>query len=212
MYSFDSTFIDQDDVSFRSRRRGSSEARSDFRSPVESSESRSERGIGLQKPDNLLWAPALGRVARGVLLALFCLVPLAGAADLGQGSGNSGTIQGTVLDPSGAALIGAKVEIRNPVSGYDATAITDDSGRFQLSNIPYNPYHLVVSAPGFEELDQDVEIRSPLPIDLKLALQIATSTQTVTVQGEAGDLLEQTPTFHTDIDRKLFDKLPLESS
>ena len=117
-----------------------------------------------------------------------------------------------MLDPSGAALKGAKVEVRNPVSGYQAAATTDDSGHFQLNNIPYNPYHLVVSAPGFGDLDQDVEVRSPLPIDLKLALQIATSTQTVTVQGEATDLLEQTPTFHTDIDRKLFDKMPLESA
>jgi Carboxypeptidase regulatory-like domain/TonB-dependent Receptor Plug Domain len=146
------------------------------------------------------------------LIAFLCLVASAGAPAFGQGSASSGTIQGTVLDPSGAALKGAKVEVRNPVSGYEANATTDDSGRFQLTNIPYNPYHLVVSVPGFGDLDQDVQVRSPLPIDLKLALQIATSTQTVTVQGEATDLLEQTPTFHTDVDRKLFDKMPLESS
>ena len=36
----------------------------------------------------------------------------------GQTLGNSGTIQGTVLDPSGAVLPGATVTIQNPVSEY----------------------------------------------------------------------------------------------
>jgi hypothetical protein len=152
--------------------------------------------------------PAHTRSAWLGLIAFVCLVPLAGAPAFGQ---SSGTIQGTVLDPSGAAVKGAKVEIRNPVSGYEAAATTDDSGHFQLSNIPYNPYHLALSAQGFGDLDQDVEVRSPVPLDLKLTLQIATTTQTVTVQGEAPDLLEQSPTFHTDVDKKWFDRIPLES-
>lgn len=135
-------------------------------------------------------------------------MPLAGIPAKGQ---SSGTIQGTVLDPSGAAVVGAKVEIRYPVSGYEAAATTDDSGQFQLSNVPFNQYHLTVSAPGFQDVDQDVSIRSSVPVDLNLTMQIATATQTVTVQGEAADLLEQTPTFHTDVDKKSFDRIPLES-
>ena len=156
--------------------------------------------------------PPHHRSAWLILIAFLCLVPFAAAPAFGQGLGNSGTIQGTVLDPSGAAVKGAKVEIRYPVSGYEATATTDDSGQFQLSNVPFNPYHLTVSAPGFGDLDQDVEVRSAVPLDLKLTLKIATAAQTVTVQGEATDLLEQTSTFHTDVDKKWFDKIPLESS
>ena len=51
-----------------------------------------------------------------------------------------------------------------------------------------------------------------MPLSLKITLQIAGSAENVTVQGEAGDLLENDPTFHTDVDRSLFDKLPLEST
>ncbi len=47
-------------------------------------------------------------------------------------------------------------------------------------------------------------------MDLKITLKIAGSSTTVTVEGGA-DLLENDPTFHTDVDRALFDKLPLES-
>ena len=65
---------------------------------------------------------------------------------------------------------------------------------------------------GFAPYAQDVEVRSSVPLEVKVNLQVAGSAETVTVQSEAGeDLLENDPTFHSDIDRNLFDKLPLES-
>ena len=123
----------------------------------------------------------------------------------------SGGIQGVVTDPSSGVVSGATIEIRNPVSGFERSTTTDDSGAFTFNNVPFNPYHLTVTAPGFAPLVRDVEIRSSVPLDLKLSLEVATATATVTVQGEAGDLLETESTFHTDVDRTLFEKLPLES-
>ena len=55
-------------------------------------------------------------------------------------------------------------------------------------------------------------MRSAVPLNLKITLQIAGSAENVTVEGGGGDLLENDPTFHTDVDRSLFEKLPLESS
>jgi hypothetical protein len=46
---------------------------------------------------------------------------------------------------------------------------------------------------------------------VKIALQVESSATTVTVEAGAQDLLENTPTFHTDVDKELFDRLPLES-
>ena len=51
-----------------------------------------------------------------------------------------------------------------------------------------------------------------MPLTVKITLQISASAENVTVQAEAGDLVENDPTFHTDIDRNLFQKLPLEST
>ena len=107
---------------------------------------------------------------------------------------------------------GATVEIRNPVSEYSRTATTDNIGKFAFSNVPVNPYHMTVNAQGFAPYRQDVDIRSAVPTSLKVTLQISTTAENVTVQGEAGDLLENDPTFHTDVDRQLFDRLPLEST
>ncbi len=128
-----------------------------------------------------------------------------------QSSGNSGTISGTVADPTGAVVAGATVEIRNPVSAYVRSATTDASGNFEFTNIPFNPYHLTVTGPGFAVYVQDVDIRSSVPTTLNISLAVASATTTVTVTGEAGDLLETDSTAHTDINRQLFDKLPLES-
>ena len=127
-----------------------------------------------------------------------------------QAQSNSGSISGTVTDPSGAVVPGATVTIENPVSGYLRTAKTDSTGRFQFSNLPFNPYHLAVSATGFGGVAQDADVRSAVPVSMNIALKLAGASTTVTVQGSE-DLLENDPTFHTDVDRGLFQKLPLES-
>ena len=130
-----------------------------------------------------------------------------GAANA-QSSGSS--ISGAVLDPSGAVVANAKVQIHNAVSGYDRTTTTDSKGNFSFPNVPFNPYHMTVTAAGFAQYAQDVEIRSALGVNVKVSLTVASSTDTVTVEAGA-DLVENDPTAHTDVDRGLFDKLPLES-
>jgi hypothetical protein len=128
-----------------------------------------------------------------------------------QSVGNSGSINGTVVDPTGAVVAKATVEIRNPVSGLDRSTTTDAAGKFAFTNIPFNPYHLVVTAEGFAAVVQDVEPRSAVPVSVAIKLKVSGSTTAVTVEAEGGDLVENDPTFHTDVDKNLFDKLPLES-
>jgi hypothetical protein len=128
-----------------------------------------------------------------------------------QSGGSSGTISGTVLDPTGAVVPNATVEIHNPVSHFDRSTTTDKSGNFSLPNIPFNPYHMTVNAAGFAKSAQDVDIRSVVAVNLKVSLQVSGSSTSVTVEA-GGDLVENDSTAHTDVDRALFDKLPLESS
>ena len=120
------------------------------------------------------------------------------------------SIGGTVVDPSGAVVPNATVEIHNPVSKYDRSTNTDAAGKFGFTNIPFNPYHLTVTAPGFAPLAQDVEVRSSVPLDVPIKLQVAGSSTSVNVEA-GGDLVENDPISHTDVDKNLFDKLPLES-
>ena len=152
------------------------------------------------------------RSVRAFLGALFFLlgVFLAAPASIAQ-TGNSANVTGTVTDPSGGVVASATVTIHNPVTGFERTTTTDASGNFSFANVPFNPYHLSVSAAGFGAFAQDIDVRSSVPLALKIGLTIAGSSSTVTVEG-GGDLVENEPTFHTDVDRALFDKLPLESA
>jgi hypothetical protein len=126
-------------------------------------------------------------------------------------SSGSGTVRGSVVDPSGAIIKGAVVEIQNPVSQYNQTAQTGSDGKFEFDNVPFNNYHATISAQGFLVAHQDLNIRSSVPVELSIAMKLGTSVETVTVSESGADLVESDPVTHTDIDRALFDKLPLES-
>jgi hypothetical protein len=150
------------------------------------------------------------RTTMGMLF--LCLFALSySAPTLAQGTGNSSTISGTVTDPTGAVVPGASVDIANPVSGLDRTAQTDESGNFSFANVPYNPYHMTVKSQSFAPFVQDVEVRSAVPVALKITLQLAGTASTVIVES-GSDLIENDSTAHTDIDRQLFNEVPLESA
>jgi hypothetical protein len=144
-------------------------------------------------------------------LYLGCILCFATGAVSAQ-TGNSGSLEGTVKDPSGATIAGATVEISNPVSGYTRTATTGADGVFRFTNVPFNPYHMVIAAAGFATSTLDVEVRSSVPAVAQVALKLGAAATSVTVEANGGDLVENDSTFHTDVDRNLFDKLPLESA
>jgi hypothetical protein len=150
----------------------------------------------------------LVRCAVTFLLALF-LQAAAFPSLFAQATGNAGAINGTVTDASGAVIPNAKVSIQNPVSQYSRSTTTDGSGQYRFINVPFAPYHMVISAAGFASLVQDVDVNSNVAVALKNTLTVGAATTTVTVSAE--DLIENDPTFHTDIDKALIDKVPLES-
>jgi hypothetical protein len=127
-----------------------------------------------------------------------------------QSGSNSGSISGTVLDPSGAVVANASVEIHNPVTAYDRKTTSDSKGNFSFVNVPFNNYHMTVTAAGFDKTAQDVEVRSVVPASVQVNLQVLASSTTVSVEA-AGDLVENDPTSHQDVDRELIDKLPMGS-
>ena len=148
---------------------------------------------------------------RGHIFQLFAFLSLLFAVSslLAQSGSNAGTVIGTVSDESGAIVIGANVKIENPVSGYSRSVATDQNGKYQFPNLPFNPYHLTITAQGFSQYKRDVDVHSTVALNLTDALKIGAAATTVTV--DAGDLLENDSTVHTDVDRGLMEKIPLES-
>ena len=125
------------------------------------------------------------------LLTLFLAISISTHAQ----SGNSASITGTVVDQSGAVVTDATVEVRNPVSGFSRTALTDAAGKFVIPNVPFNPYHLSVTGKGFAPYAEDVDVRSTVPQNLSIALKVAGSAESITVEANGADLLRTRPPF-----------------
>ena len=130
------------------------------------------------------------------------------SSGFGQSLGNAGTIEGNVLDPSGAAVPKAFVIIHNAISGYNQTAVTASDGSFRLVNIPPNPYHLEVKATGFDAFTQDIDVRSAVPVQMKATLALAGSKTSINVEAAGADMVELDPSAHSDVDRTLIVKIP----
>jgi len=141
---------------------------------------------------------------RAAILSLMVLLPVSLLAQ-------AGSVSGTVTDPTGAVIPGASVRLTNSVSGLDRSVTSDATGQFTLPNIPLGIDELSVQAQGFSPYNQSVNVRSVVGLNVKVVLQILTTTSTVTVEAQAADLVEDDPTFHTNVDRDLFIKVPMES-
>ncbi len=144
------------------------------------------------------------KLAAGILfIGVYC------ASYAAQTTGSTGSIIGVVEDTTGAIVVGAQVRVEDPATGVSRTSATNSNGAFSFPNLPFNPYHLSVSAPGFDPHTQDVNVRSGVAVQVTVQLKIGASA--TTVQVTADDLLETDSSFHTDVDRKTINELPLES-
>jgi hypothetical protein len=144
------------------------------------------------------------RITNLVVLSFLigCVLPVFG--QLG-----SGTVAGTVTDPTGAVVTGATVEVSNAITGYQRTTTTDAKGAFRFTDVPLNPYHLSVSASGFGAAARDVTVRSAVPIELNIPLTLAGAKETVNVEAQGADVIENVPDAHTDVDASLLQRLPI---
>jgi len=123
------------------------------------------------------------RSARRLAVAVFCLALAFGLA-LGQST--FGTVLGTVKDPSGSIVPGAKLELVNTGTNAVRTATSGSGGNYQFNNIDVGNYKLRVDAPGFQKSEYqafDLAARESKHIDIDL--QVATQAATVTVEAIA---------------------------
>src|SRR6266446_2071049 len=141
----------------------------------------------------------------GVLLCLFVLCPTA----LFSQAVATGTIVGTVTDPSGAAVAGATVTLTDPSTTGSRTATTNEAGRYIFVNIPPGSYDLAISKTGFNVTkfnQQQVTVGSTLTLDASLVL--GTSTEIVEVTPSNAELQTMNATVGNTISGIALDSLP----
>ena len=139
------------------------------------------------------------------LLALLIAAGIASAQ-----VGGSGTIQGTVSDPSGAALPGATVTATNLATGVKTARQTTDAGFFVLTPLQPGDYSVTVEASGFQTLTQQkVTVAALQTVGWDPKMQIGASTQTVTVEGAPPVLQTEDATLGASMGNELYSALPL---
>jgi Carboxypeptidase regulatory-like domain/TonB dependent receptor len=148
--------------------------------------------------------PRLGRTA-ALLLFICTLCVTAAFAQF-----DTGTITGSVTDPSGAMVPNAKVTVTNTGTGIEKTYASDSSGNFVASALPFGNYTVSASSAGFSTAKS-----SPLAltvgaiVNVKLALNVTATEQTVEVTGTAATVDTSSSTAGTTLNSSQIANLPI---
>jgi hypothetical protein len=120
------------------------------------------------------------------------------------------TITGTVSDPQGSVIVGARVVARNLANGAIAEATTNESGLFVAPFLPIGKYHVTASMQGFKSaLRDNIELRVGDRIQLNFTLEVGAAAETITVSAETALLDTATSSNGQVIDAAKVKDLPL---
>ena len=121
---------------------------------------------------------------------------------------SGGTVVGTVKDPNGGAVPGAVLKLKNGVTSYEQSVVTDDSGAYRFNNVPLNNYQLSTTAAGFAAAARTLNVASTVPMTADITLSMAEVATSVSVTETAGAVVLNEASAHTDADTLTFSKLP----
>jgi len=128
---------------------------------------------------------SLPAVTKSAALLVFCLV--------GSTSLLASTISGTVKDPSGAVISGARIEISGGGLSQPFVLFSDALGRFESPDLQPGKYVLRATRDGFEALEQSIDLQSST--ELRLTLAIARVETRISVPGKAGAYANTDPVY-----------------
>lgn len=145
------------------------------------------------------------KLAIGLALLITCGVSAFAAAPA--------IVRGTVMDPAGNVVPGAKVTLTNKISQKAITVMAGQDGSYSISVANAGDYTLSVSKGGFQDFSQSVHLQAGESVDMDAKLLVQTSQQSVVVRGTlsgATELPSQQQVFDSNqsirvIDRKQMD-------
>jgi len=142
--------------------------------------------------------------------ALFVLALLCGLwASRASAQAVYGSILGTVTDPQGAAVVGAKVTVTDQNKGIIETATTNDSGNYTVTHLIPDSYSVKVEAQGFKTAEQkDVVVRADNGSLVDIPLQLGSTTEAIEVTGEAPQLKTDRADVSIEFDSKMVENMP----
>lgn len=121
------------------------------------------------------------------------------------------SLRGTIKDPSGALVPGAKITITDKATGKSISAIADSAGQYNFAQIAPSNYTIQVTASGFGQQTKSAELLVNQPATIDFALSVQASTVTVDVSAEAQTLNTTDASLGNSADSALIQALPSET-
>src|SRR5216683_578456 len=138
---------------------------------------------------------------------ILLLVLLTGVAAFAQ---TTASVIGTVTDPTGAAVVGASVTVKNAAQGIARSATTGSSGGYEVPALPPGVYSVQVTMKGFQSQQAKDLILSVSQNSVQnFSLAVASSSEVVTVEATAPLVETTTMTVGQSIDQKVVQEIPL---
>jgi hypothetical protein len=147
-------------------------------------------------PARHVWALSIALVAM-----LFLLAPRAGAQD-------NATINGTVVDSSGALVPNAQISLKNQATNTIREAVSNSAGAYRFANVGVGNYTLAVTAQGFQTYSMtNIVVNVAQSLEENISLAVGTQAQTVTVAANALQVQTETSEVSTLISGQQVEQL-----
>ncbi|MBV9266825.1 MAG: carboxypeptidase regulatory-like domain-containing protein, partial [Acidobacteriaceae bacterium] len=122
----------------------------------------------------------------------------------------TGSITGTVSDPSGAVVPNCRITALDVEKGFSFSTTSDSTGRYVLPSIPPGKYRVSIEADGFQpQVHENISMEVGQNVRVDFPLQVKTSSQSVEIKGEAPVLQSEDATTGQVINRRFINDLPL---
>src|SRR5579863_824552 len=123
---------------------------------------------------------------------------------------DTASLTGTITDPSGGTVSGAKLTLRNLSTDGRRSVVSNSQGSYQFSLLPPGSYEITVEAAGFSKYqDSQLELQVAQAGRLNVQLQIGTSAEAVEVKAQVSPLNTETAAQGTVIGQEKIESLPL---
>src|SRR5258708_29693637 len=119
-----------------------------------------------------------------------------------------GSIQGTVTDPTGAVVTGAKITISNKATGQVGVTTSSSSGTYNSGGLIPGDYMVRVEAPGFKTTQLPVVVQVAVTASGNIQLEVGTGSTVVEVQGTAVTVNTEQATVQGVLTSEQIDTMP----
>ena len=144
------------------------------------------------------------------LFALVAVLALGSSTVFAQTTVAQGSIQGSVTDPTGAVVGGAKVTIVNKANGQTSTTTTSNSGTYNSGGLIPGDYVVRVEAKGFKTTTVPIVVQVAVTASGNVKLEVGQESQIVEVQGSTVSVNTEQATVQGVLTADQIDKLPVD--